>query len=99
MAVNKFFSKFVRIQEERGQQVITAGPYQYVRHPGYVGWMIMLAAPPVILGSLWAFIPAGLAICLVVVRAALEDGTLKAELDGYKNYAGRVRYRLLPGIW
>jgi len=99
MAVNKFFSKFVRIQEERGQQVITAGPYQYVRHPGYLGWMIMCAAPPLILGSLWAFIPAGLAICLIVARAALEDRTLKEKLGGYKDYAARVRYRLLPGMW
>ena len=99
MAVNKFFSKFVRIQEERGHHVITAGPYQYVRHPGYLGWIIMWAIPPLILGSLWAFIPTGIAICLIVARTALEDGTLKHELEGYKNYAARVRYRLLPGIW
>jgi protein-S-isoprenylcysteine O-methyltransferase Ste14 len=60
---------------------------------------MMTVAPPLVLGSRWAFIPAGVAICLIVVRTALEDGTLQNELDGYKEYAQRVRYRLLPGIW
>lgn len=99
MAVNKFFSKLVRIQKERSHHVVTAGPYQYVRHPGYVGLILMSCAPPVILSSLWAFIPAGLAICLMLVRTALEDRTLQEELDGYKDYTKRVSYRLLPGIW
>lgn len=99
MAVNKFFSKFVRIQKERGHQVVTTGPYRYVRHPGYVGWMMMNLAPPVILGSWWALIPAALAVCGMIVRTALEDRTLLKELEGYQEYAQRVRYKLLPGVW
>jgi len=99
MAVNKFCSKLVRIQKERGHHVVTTGPYRYVRHPGYVGWSMLAAGIPLILGSLWAFIPIGLAICLTTVRTALEDKTLKEELDGYEDYARRVRYKLLPGVW
>lgn len=99
MAVNKFFSKFIRIQEERGHHVVTAGPYQYVRHPGYVGWIVMWSGMTLMLGSLWAFVPTGAATILVIVRTALEDGMLKAELAGYTEYAERVRYRLLPGVW
>lgn len=99
MAVNKFFSKFVRIQKERGHQVVTTGPYQYIRHPGYIGWSMMNMAPPLILGSWWALIPAALAVCGMIVRTALEDRTLQNELAGYKAYAQRVRYRLVPGVW
>ena len=99
MASNKFFSGTVRIQEERGHAVATGGPYQYVRHPGYVGYIASWIAMSLTLGSLWALIPAGLVMCLMVVRTALEDKTLQAELDGYQDYAARVRYRLLPGIW
>ena len=99
MAVNKFCSKLVRIQKERGHHVITTGPYRYVRHPGYVGWSMLAAGIPLILGSLWTFIPVGLAICLTLVRTVLEDKTLKEELDGYEEYARRVRYKLLPGVW
>ena len=51
------------------------------------------------LGSGWAFVPAGLLVCVVVVRTALEDKTLQDELEGYKDYAGQVRCRLLPGVW
>jgi protein-S-isoprenylcysteine O-methyltransferase Ste14 len=99
MAVNKFFSKYVRIQEERGHYVVTAGPYQYVRHPGYVGWIVMWGGMTLMLGSLWAFVPTGLTVLLVLVRTVLEDRTLKEELEGYSEYAERVRYRLLPGVW
>jgi protein-S-isoprenylcysteine O-methyltransferase Ste14 len=99
MVVNRFFSKIVRIQRERGHRVVIVGPYQYVRHPGYVGWILMSAALPVILGSLWALVPVGLAVAGMVVRTGLEDRMLRADLEGYKEYAGRVRYRLLPGVW
>jgi protein-S-isoprenylcysteine O-methyltransferase Ste14 len=99
MASNKFFSGTVRIQEERGHAVASGGPYRYVRHPGYVGYIASWFATSLTLGSLWALIPAGLVMCLMVVRTALEDRTLQAELDGYPAYARRVRYRLLPGIW
>jgi protein-S-isoprenylcysteine O-methyltransferase Ste14 len=99
MASNKFFSGTVRIQEERGHTVATGGPYQYVRHPGYVGYIISWIATSLALGSLWALIPVGLVMGLFVIRTALEDKTLLEELDGYREYAARVRYRLLPGVW
>lgn len=99
MAANAFFSQTVRIQEDRGHTVVTGGPYRYVRHPGYVGSLLFQIATPLILGSLWAFIPSGLSALLTVVRTTLEDKTLLEELDGYKKYAERVRYRLLPGVW
>ena len=99
MASNKFFSGTVRIQKERGHTVASGGPYRYVRHPGYVGYIASWIATSLALGSLWALIPAGLVMGLMVVRTALEDKTLQAELDGYKDYAARVRYRLLPGVW
>jgi len=99
MASNKFFSATVRIQKDRGHTVATGGPYQYVRHPGYVGYIASWIATSLALGSLWALIPAGLVMCLMVVRTALEDRTLLEELDGYREYAERVRYRLIPGIW
>ncbi len=99
MASNEFFSTMVRIQEERGHTVATGGPYRYLRHPGYVGAMMFQLGSPIALGSLWALIPSGLSAILYVVRTALEDSTLRKELDGYGEYAQRVRYRLVPGIW
>ncbi|UCC84445.1 MAG: isoprenylcysteine carboxylmethyltransferase family protein [Gemmatimonadota bacterium] len=99
MAENKFFTKMVRIQRERGHYVVTGGPYRYVRHPGYVGWYIMMIGLTVALGSLWGFIPAVILLALMLVRTALEDRTLRKELAGYEEYAERVRYRLIPGAW
>jgi protein-S-isoprenylcysteine O-methyltransferase Ste14 len=99
MASNQFFARVVRIQMDRAQTVASGGPYRYVRHPGYVGMIITMLATPLLLGSLWALAAAGLAACLFVVRTALEDATLQAELEGYRDYARQVRYRLLPGVW
>ncbi len=99
MAENRFFSKVVRIQHERGHHVIDKGPYRYVRHPGYVGGIIHNLGTPIILGSWWALIPAALAGLLMVIRTGLEDRTLQEELVGYKAYTEAVRYRLVPGIW
>lgn len=99
MASNKFFSSVVRIQKDRGHTVVTSGPYQYVRHPAYVGALTYSLATPLLLGSLLALIPAALTMFMVIVRTVLEDKTLLDELDGYQDYARRVRYRLLPGIW
>ena len=96
---NKFFSGVVRIQKERGHTVVTSGPYRYVRHPGYVGAILHNIATPVILNSLWGLLPAGLVVCVTIIRTALEDRTLQEELNGYKAYAKRVPYRLLPSIW
>jgi protein-S-isoprenylcysteine O-methyltransferase Ste14 len=96
---NRFFSGVVRIQHDRGHKVVTGGPYRWVRHPGYVGAALVYLATPVFLDSQWALLPA-LAFCLVLaVRTALEDRTLQAELPGYREYAHKVHYRLLPGIW
>jgi protein-S-isoprenylcysteine O-methyltransferase Ste14 len=99
MASNKYFSTLVRIQMDRHHTVATGGPYRYVRHPGYTGYSVFSFGTSLALGSLWALIPAGLVACLLVVRTALEDRTLQEELAGYREYARRVRYRLLPGIW
>ena len=99
MAANAFFSQTVRIQKDRGHTVATGGPYRYVRHPGYAASILFQIATPLILGSVWAFIPCGLTVLLSVVRTALEDRTLLEELPGYAEYAQQTRYRLLPGIW
>jgi protein-S-isoprenylcysteine O-methyltransferase Ste14 len=99
MASNKFFSTQVRIQMDRSHTVASGGPYRWVRHPGYVGYIAFSVATPPILGSLWGLVPAGVLAVLMVVRTALEDRTLQEELEGYREYAQRVRYRLLPGVW
>jgi protein-S-isoprenylcysteine O-methyltransferase Ste14 len=96
---NAFFATTVRIQGERGHAVVTGGPYSYVRHPGYSGWLVCNMVTPLILDSLWAFIPAVLTVCIILIRTAAEDRTLNAELSGYAEYARQVRYRLLPGVW
>lgn len=99
MMSNRFFSAVVRIQKDREHTVISAGPYRFIRHPGYAGGIIFFLTTPLILSSLWTFVPAGLTTCVTVVRTFLEDKTLQNELDGYKDYTNQVRYRLLPGVW
>jgi len=99
MVSNPFFSTAVRLQMDRGQTVATGGPYRYVRHPGYLGYIVMMVGTALIFGSLWALIPAGVTGVLMVVRTVLEDKTLREELPGYEAFAQRVRYRLVPGIW
>jgi protein-S-isoprenylcysteine O-methyltransferase Ste14 len=100
MRVNRFFSSVIRIQTDRGQHVVTTGPYAFVRHPGYTAGILIIAASGPALGS-W------LAAALVVIfslpfllyRTINEDRVLQAELAGYSDYAARVRWRLVPGIW
>lgn len=99
MACNRFFSSVVRIQHDRGHVVANGGPYRYVRHPGYVGFIVYYLVAPFVLGSWWALIPAGAAVGVTVLRTWLEDRTLVFELDGYDAYAGTVKYRLVPGLW
>ena len=99
MVSNAFFVTTVRIQTERQHTVASGGPYRYVRHPGYLGTLLLHLGVPFMLNSLWAIIPASLFVLVVIVRTALEDKALHAELSGYKEYAERVRYRLLPGVW
>lgn len=99
MVVNRWFTKVVAVQSDRGHQVITSGPYQYVRHPGYVGAVAIWIGTPLILGSLWAFLPVLISTLILVIRTKWEDDTLQEELAGYKNYAAKVKYRLIPGVW
>jgi protein-S-isoprenylcysteine O-methyltransferase Ste14 len=99
MRSNKFFSSVVRIQKDRGHVVVSSGPYRFVRHPGYTGISAFTLATPLILNSLWAFVPAVLTAAVSGLRTFLEDRTLHNELEGYPDYARKVRYRLVPGIW
>jgi protein-S-isoprenylcysteine O-methyltransferase Ste14 len=98
-ASNTFFSQIVRIQSERGHAVATGGPYRYVRHPAYLGAILYELAVPVLLASWWALVASGVSAILLILRTALEDRTLQAELTGYVDYSRQVRHRLLPGIW
>jgi len=99
MIVNTHFETTVRIQNDRGHKVITTGPYKMVRHPGYVGSILWAVSTPLIIGSIVGLIPAGIASLVLLIRTLLEDKTLRSELNGYVEYAERVRYRLFPGIW
>jgi protein-S-isoprenylcysteine O-methyltransferase Ste14 len=99
MVVNNFYSRVVRIQQDRGQYVVTEGPYRYVRHPSYIGSILSWVCAALALGSWLALVPVVLITATFTVRTALEDRALQEELAGYKEYARRVRYRLLPGIW
>ena len=99
IAVNRFFSATVRIQSDRGQTVVSSGPYAYVRHPGYAGMLAWAIGTPIALGSRWALLPTALGVVVLIVRTVLEDRTLQAELAGYTVYTSRVRSRLLPHVW
>ncbi len=99
MLVNPHFEVTVRIQTDRHHRVVAAGPYALVRHPGYVGAGLLALGSPLIVGSAFGLIPAGLTVLVLVLRTDLEDKTLRSELPGYADYTQRVRYRLLPGIW
>jgi len=99
MWVNRWFSSTVRIQMDRDQRVVQDGPYRYVRHPGYVGGILMAISTSLVLGSLWALIPASIVVMLLIIRTYLEDTTLQKELPGYADYTQKVRYRLVPGLW
>lgn len=96
---NSYAAPVVKIQKERGHQVVSTGPYAYVRHPMYAGVLFYMTGTPLLLGSWWGLAVSVLIIALVGVRAVLEERTLMAELDGYASYAARVRYRLVPYLW
>ncbi len=98
-AENRFFSSMVRIQADRGHVVCDSGPYRIVRHPGYAGLVLSLPGIVLALGSTWTIIPAAATLSFIVIRTALEDRTLMEELSGYREYAQRVRYRLIPSIY
>ncbi len=96
---NSFFSGTVRIQTERGHHVIDTGPYRYIRHPGYVSAIWTYLAIPLLFDSPWGLIPALFTAALFILRTALEDKTLQAELPGYREFTQKTKYRLFPGIW
>ncbi len=96
---NRFFSGTVRIQTERGHHVISTGPYRIMRHPGYAGGLLGYIFIPLLFNSVWAFVPTILLMVVMVTRTALEDKTLQAELPGYREFAQKTKYRLIPGIW
>jgi protein-S-isoprenylcysteine O-methyltransferase Ste14 len=98
-ASNPFLESTVRIQSERGQVAVSSGPYAIVRHPMYLALIVMYPAWALVLGSLWACIPAACVVVLFVFRTIHEDRTLRLELPGYEDYACRTRYRLVPGLW
>jgi protein-S-isoprenylcysteine O-methyltransferase Ste14 len=98
-ASNAFFSQIVRVQPERGHVVVRGGPYRYVRHPAYLGAILVELAIPILLASWWVLLISTFSVILLFLRTALEDSTLRAELSGYAEYARQVRWRLLPGVW
>lgn len=99
VSVNRFFVPVIRLQADRGHRVVSTGPYALVRHPGYAGMMLMGPAAALAIGS-WGAMAPGLALsALLLARTAHEDGFLRRNLEGYPEYAHRVRFRVLPGVW
>lgn len=96
---NSFLSPTVRIQEERGQTVISTGPYHYVRHPMYAGGLLLFLGTPLLLGSWYGLLLFLVLIPAVAVRAIPEERVLHAELPGYDAYMAQVKYRLIPYVW
>jgi protein-S-isoprenylcysteine O-methyltransferase Ste14 len=100
MRVNRFFSSVVRIQSDRGQFVVTTGPYAVIRHPGYLAGILVIIASGIALGSWLAAAPLIVtSLPFLLYRAITEDRVLLAQLPGYRDYAARVRWRLIPGLW
>ena len=96
---SSYAAPVVKIQKERGHRVVTTGPYAYVRHPMYAGALGFLLGAPLLLGSWWSLAGALLLVLAMAFRAVLEERALKAELQGYTDYAARVHYRLVPYLW
>src|SRR5439155_26924528 len=96
---NRFFSPVIRVQTERGHHLITSGPYQFIRHPGYLGGAGSAPCGAIAPGSRWALLPAAGVVGVLLRRTVIEDRLLRPELAGWQDYARKVRYRLLPGIW
>jgi protein-S-isoprenylcysteine O-methyltransferase Ste14 len=99
MRANTFASPVVKSQAARGHRVVSHGPYAVVRHPMYGGALLLIAGIPLLLGSWWGLVLALVIVLLLAVRAVMEERTLMAELPGYTDYAARVRYRMIPGVW
>lgn len=99
MWFNTFFAGTVRLQEERGHQVVSSGPYRVVRHPGYAGMLFLQMGVPLTLASFWGLIPSLLVLPVLLMRTAKEDMFLQENLTGYKDYTQQTRWRLFPGVW
>jgi protein-S-isoprenylcysteine O-methyltransferase Ste14 len=99
LVTNPHLETTVRIQTDRDHKVVSGGPYRYVRHPMYLGLILLILGWPLVLGSWWALGIAALLVGLLVVRTALEDTTLRSELPGYTRFCETTRFRLLPGLW
>lgn len=98
-STNPHLETTVRVQSDRDHKVINTGPYRFVRHPMYLGLLLMLVGWPLVFGSLWAYLPALVAMAAFIARTAHEDQTLRQELPGYLEYTRQTRYRLVPGLW
>jgi protein-S-isoprenylcysteine O-methyltransferase Ste14 len=99
MRENSYASPLVKVDAERGHKVISTGPYAWVRHPMYGGAILYFVGAPLLLGSWYALVVGILLIGIMALRAVWEEQTLIAELAGYADYAKRVRYRMVPGVW
>ncbi len=99
MAENPYLVTTARIQDERGQQVITTGPYRIVRHPMYLGAVLFYICTPLLLGSWYALLVGCVGVMSFIVRTKLEDQMLQDELPGYVDFTQQTRCRLLPGVW
>lgn len=99
MRENSFAAPVVKLQTERGHRVVSTGPYAWVRHPMYSGTLLFFIGVPLLLGSWWGVLMSPLFLVLFAIRAHIEERALIEGLPGYADYAARVRYRLLPGLW
>jgi protein-S-isoprenylcysteine O-methyltransferase Ste14 len=99
MNVNRFFAPAIVVQEDKGHRVVSSGPYRVVRHPGYLGMAVGFTGSGLALGSYWSLLPVAGYVFLLILRTAREDRVLLNKLPGYVEYARRVRFRLVPGIW
>jgi protein-S-isoprenylcysteine O-methyltransferase Ste14 len=96
---NPFVSPLVRIQAERKQRVVSTGVYGFVRHPMYLGAILMMLGVPLLLGSCWGILVGGALTLLLAARIVGEENMLTRELDGYEDYKKKVKYRLVPFVW
>lgn len=97
--VNPQYHAHLSTEANQEQEVVTTGPYQFIRHPGYLSLFMLALARPLVLGSLLGLGPGILGAVIILVRTALEDRALKNTISEYKAYAQTVRYRLFEGIW
>jgi protein-S-isoprenylcysteine O-methyltransferase Ste14 len=96
---NSFAAAVVKVQAERGHHVISSGPYAFVRHPMYSGAVLFMIGIALLLGSWWGTAASPIFAVLFGIRTRIEEDTLLTGLPGYADYAARVRYRLVPGVW